>query len=84
MKKLAASQAKNKFGELLDLARREPVQIEKKGRKVAVVMSVEEYDRLTSLEDEYWAFRAKQAKAEGFMGTENSEDLLNELLDVEC
>ena len=84
MKKLAASLAKNKFGELLDLARREPVQIEKKGRKVAVVMSVEEYDRLTSLEDEYWAFRAKQAKAEGFMGTENSEDLLNELLDVEC
>ncbi|NEO00990.1 MAG: type II toxin-antitoxin system Phd/YefM family antitoxin, partial [Moorea sp. SIO3I7] len=35
MKILGASDAKNRFGELLDLARREPIQITKKGRKVA-------------------------------------------------
>ena len=38
MKTLGASEAKNRFGELLDLARREPVQIAKKGRSVAIMM----------------------------------------------
>ena len=49
MKKLAASDAKNRFGEMLDLARREPVHITKKGRNVAVVLSTEEFERLTEL-----------------------------------
>nr|NCS28337.1 type II toxin-antitoxin system Phd/YefM family antitoxin [Microcystis aeruginosa F13-15] len=45
MKTLGASEAKNRFGELLDLARREPVKIAKKGRNVAVVLSIEEFER---------------------------------------
>ncbi len=46
MKNMSAKDAKNEFGLLLDTARAEPVTIEKHGRPVAVVVSVEEYDRL--------------------------------------
>ena len=43
MKKIASTKAKSNFGELLDTAQREPVTIEKQGRPVAVVVSIEDY-----------------------------------------
>lgn len=46
MKSMSAKDAKNAFGLLLDTARAEPVTIEKHGRRVAVVLSVEKYERL--------------------------------------
>lgn len=46
MKTMSARDAKNAFGLLLDTARAEPVTIEKHGRRVVVVMAVEEYHRL--------------------------------------
>lgn len=47
MKRLSAAEAKNAFGHLIDLARHEPVLVEKHNRPVVVVLSIEEYDRLT-------------------------------------
>ncbi len=49
MKSLPAKDAKYGFGRLIDVARTEPVMISKHGRPVVVVMSVEEYERLTQL-----------------------------------
>ena len=46
MAEMTATEAKNKFGQLLELARSEPVRIQKNGRDVAVVLSPEEYRRL--------------------------------------
>jgi prevent-host-death family protein len=46
MKSISARAAKNEFGRLIDTARAGPVTIEKHGRPVVVVMSVEEYERL--------------------------------------
>lgn len=46
MKVMSAGKAKNGFGLLIDTARAEPVTIEKHGRPVAVMLSVEEYERL--------------------------------------
>ena len=43
MTAISATDAKNKFGEVLELARREPVRIQKNGRDVAVLLSAEEY-----------------------------------------
>ncbi|MGY6628967.1 MAG: type II toxin-antitoxin system Phd/YefM family antitoxin [Oceanicaulis sp.] len=43
MRTFTAADAKNRFGELLDAARREPVSIERHGRPVAVMISHEEY-----------------------------------------
>lgn len=46
MKTMSARDAKNGFGLLMDTARAEPVVIEKHGRPVVVVLSVEEFERL--------------------------------------
>jgi len=47
MQTMSAKDAKNSFGLLLDRARAEPVQVEKHGRPVVVVVSVEEFQRLS-------------------------------------
>lgn len=49
MKTLSARDAKNRFGYLIDTARQEPVSVEKHGRPVVVVLSVEDYELLTSV-----------------------------------
>lgn len=46
MKTMSAREAKNAFGLMIDTARAEPVLIEKHGRGVVMVISVEEYERL--------------------------------------
>ena len=43
---MSARDAKNAFGLLLDTARAEPVAVEKHGRPVVVVLSVEEFERM--------------------------------------
>ena len=49
MKSMSAKDAKNGFGRLIDIARAEPVTIEKHGRAVVVVLSIEEFQRLREL-----------------------------------
>lgn len=46
MKIMQATEAKNRFGELLELSATEPVLIQKNGRDLRVVLTVEEYERL--------------------------------------
>lgn len=46
MRTFSAADAKNRFGELLDAAQREPVRIEKHGRGAAVVVSEADYAEL--------------------------------------
>lgn len=50
MQTMSAKDAKDGFGRLIDLARMEPVTVEKHGRPVVVVMAVEEYERLKNIE----------------------------------
>ena len=50
MKIMSAREAKNGFGLMIDTARAAPVLVEKHGRGVVVVMSVEEYERLKAIE----------------------------------
>lgn len=52
MRNIAARDAKNRFGELLDAAQREPVAIEKHGRRVAVVLSAQDFDALEAIKEE--------------------------------
>jgi prevent-host-death family protein len=82
MRTMPAKAAKDSFGLLLDTAQREPVAITKKGRKVAVVLSSEDYERLEAREDAYWGRLAKEAREEGSIGVEESERLLKNYLDA--
>lgn len=43
---VTATEAKNRFGQLLEQAQRGPVFIEKSGRRHSVLLSAEAYDRL--------------------------------------
>jgi antitoxin Phd len=47
MKTIAATDAKNRFGELIDMAQSEPVRVQRHGRDVAVVLSPDEFRRLS-------------------------------------
>ena len=46
MTEIAAREAKNRFGRLLDAAQSAPVRVTKKGRAVGIMMSIEHYERL--------------------------------------
>ena len=81
---IAAAQAKNRFGEMLDTAQREPVIIQKHGRTVAVLLSgrdYEEYQRLVGLDDAWWGEQAEKAMNEGkFLGHEASMKYIHSVL----
>jgi prevent-host-death family protein len=47
MKSRLAREAKYNFGRMIDLARSEPLVVEKHGRPVVVVLAVEEFERMT-------------------------------------
>lgn len=46
MAAISATDAKNRFGQVLEAVRSEPVHVQKNGRDVAVILSPEEYRRL--------------------------------------
>lgn len=46
VKEIPARDAKNRFGQLLDAAQAAPVRVTKKGRPVAVLMSMAQHERL--------------------------------------
>ncbi len=50
---MTAKDAKYGFGRLIDLARAEPVTVEKHGRPVVAVMAVEEFERLKALDKQF-------------------------------
>jgi prevent-host-death family protein len=64
MQTIAATEASNRFGKLLDLALQEPVTIEKKGRQVAVILSVEEYSRMECTIEGFQEQRLKESIAD--------------------
>lgn len=45
---ISATDAKNRFGQLLEQCQREPVTIEKSGRRHSVLLSVQDYDALVA------------------------------------
>lgn len=46
MKTVAATEAKNRLGAILDAAQREPIVIRRQDRDIAVVLSMADYERL--------------------------------------
>jgi prevent-host-death family protein len=50
VRSFSAREAKYNFGRLIDTARATPVVIEKHRRPVVVVLSIEEYDRLKTID----------------------------------
>lgn len=49
MQTLTSVQAQNRFGELLDLAQREPVAVTRRGRTVAYVVSEQDFKAIQTI-----------------------------------
>lgn len=64
MDALSANEAKTHFGEMLLKAQRAPNQINKNGKPVAVVISVDEYETIEALKLQLLQSRAMQAKVD--------------------
>lgn len=62
MESVSANEAKTHFGDLLLKVQREPVQIKRNGKAVAVVLSLDDYLNLESLKMQYLKSRVDQAK----------------------
>ena len=80
MKRVTATELKIKTGECLDTVRKEPVEIDKNGKPIAVLMAYEDYDRLAKLENEYWLARIEAAEKHGFAGAKATSNFFKEML----
>ena len=69
MRILSATEVKQGFGKTLDISQREPVLIRKNSRDVAVLLSVQEYEKLRGLRlaafDRFCEEVAAEAEANG-------------------
>lgn len=80
MKTVTAKDAKTNFGQLLDTAIREPVSVTRNGRQVAVVLSIQDFERLAALESAKWAALAERNEEEGYLSPQESEALHRAML----
>lgn len=64
MDALSANEAKTHFGDMLLKAQRAPIQINKNGKPVAVVISADEYQNIEALKLQLLQARAAQANAD--------------------
>ncbi len=62
MQAMTANEAKTQFGDALLKAQRSPVQINKHGKPVAVMLSIEDYENLEALKLQWLQLRAANAE----------------------
>ena len=80
MEALTANVAKTQFGELLIKAQRTPIQINKNGKPVAVVISMDEYENIERLKLRLLKIRAANVRNEVESGnTIDGESFFNKL-----
>jgi antitoxin Phd len=87
MKSFTASDARRRFGRLLETARREPVTITKNGRAAAMILSASDIELIAAvegfIEERYWRERIAEAERGGYVGARESNRILREALNAE-
>ena len=80
MKSFTASDARRRFGRLLEIALREPVTITKNGRAAARMLSASDEGMIAAveevLEERYWGERIADAERGGYIGARESNCIL--------
>ena len=84
MVKVTSKEAKDRFGIVMDTARREPVTVTKHNRPNVVIISAERYEELESLEDKVWAAKAREAEESGYLSNDESEAFIKGILNAEA
>jgi prevent-host-death family protein len=87
MKAFTASDARRRFGRLMETAQREPVTITKNGRAAAIMVSASDNELIAAvegfLEERYWGERVADAERGGYIGARESNSILSEALSAE-
>ncbi len=81
MESLTANQAKTNFGSMLLKAQVEPVQINKNGKPVAVVLSAESYNEIDRAMARSIREISSRIKAGDTSGMVDAETFINDLVD---
>lgn len=68
MHTFTANEAKTQFGDMLLKAQREPVQISRNGKPVAVVVSVEDYERMEAMKLQLLKAKIQRARNDADAG----------------
>lgn len=79
IKQIKCKRSQTRFGVLLDMAQRRPVTVEKNGRPIVVVLSIEDFSYYEKLEDEILALKARQAEQGGWLNPSESANFLAKL-----
>ena len=81
-----ASDARRRFGRLLETARREPVTITKNGRAAAMMLPASDKELIAAvkgfLEERYWGERIADAERGGYIGAQESNRILRDALNA--
>ncbi|MBD9660750.1 MULTISPECIES: type II toxin-antitoxin system Phd/YefM family antitoxin [Pantoea] len=82
MHSLSANEAKTQFGDMLLKAQREPVQISRNGKPVAVVISAEEYQAIEAMKQQFLQEKIARARNDIANGQlTDGETFFDQLLD---
>ena len=82
MHSLSANEAKTQFGDMLLKAQREPVQISRNGKPVAVVISAEEYQAIEVMKQQFLQEKIARARNDIANGQlTDGETFFDQLLD---
>ena len=80
MFKITATELKNNTAEALANAQRGAVHIERNGKPAAVLLSADEYQRLSKCDDHVWGAAALRAEKGGYVSPQESLAALNKLM----
>jgi prevent-host-death family protein len=79
---LTANEAKTQFGDLLRKAQREPVQITRNGKPVAVVVSAEDYEQIEAMKLQLLQMKIQRSQHDMAIGNAvDGETFFSELLE---
>ena len=82
MHTLTANEAKTQFGDMLLKAQREPVQINRNGKPVAVVVSIEDYEQMEAMKHQLLKAKIQRAQNNIHLGNiVDGDAFFDELMD---
>ncbi len=82
MHTLTANEAKTQFGDMLLKAQREPVQINRNGKPVAVVVSIEDYEQMEAMKLQLLKAKIQRAQNDIHLGnTVDGDAFFDALMD---
>lgn len=84
MHTMTANEAKTQFGDMLLKVQREPVQISRNGKPVAVLVSADDYEQIEAMKLQLLQAKIQRARNDMAIGnTADGDEFFSELMDAD-